>query len=96
MNRNQLVFLTICILGLILVFNIFGLNSSSTDNMENAPPLKKLLIDHAKGPHQEFKGIKECLVCHEKSIKIPSFGTTPMIPHEIRPDCTTCHTLPEK
>ena len=94
MNRNQLVFLTICIFGLLLVFSVFNGDLEATDG--TPPPLSKIFPDRDNGPHQEFKGESECLACHRNSIEIPEMGTTPIIPHEFRPACTNCHLLPEK
>ncbi len=97
MKKDTLVFVVLCLFGLLLVFTVYGevlLDGKSADLSKNAPPLSDLFEDRADGPHQQFTTVENCLKCHKDGVNIPGMGVAPKIKHEIRNDCISCHKLP--
>ena len=60
---------------------------------ENPPKLTDLLPGTDEGPHQKFRNAESCLVCHSQETDI-GFAIAPIIPHEKRENCISCHDLP--
>mgnify|MGYP002629841217 CR=1 FL=1 len=93
-KKETLVFSIICILGLLLVFSVYGDDlfpgSQNTGDID-PPQLTDLFPDRPNGPHQKFVSKESCLKCHGEGVEIPGMGTAPKIKHEVREDCTSCH-----
>ena len=61
-------------------------------NKENAPKLAPVFKGHKSDPHISFVSNEGCLTCHTSGAKIPNFGESPIINHQIINDnCNMCH-----
>jgi len=100
MKKETLVFVIICLFGLLFVFTIYeqefmsAFSKKEIINEKPAPQLSDLFSDRPDGPHQKFSTKENCLRCHETGVETPGMGKAPKIPHEVRPNCISCHKLP--